>query len=468
MHFEPPVHTNVCLKSAIDRADAVLMCDHSKYAAALSVDNTLKHSQLIGGGKTGHGKRRSLFRLTIALVLLVAAASTASPREVRTISIDFPINSWAVDSSYSNNAEKIENLRSLINECGNNENISIDSMTVSGYASPDGPLPRNKELSLRRAMSLLTYLNKQCGVPDSLITLGENIVPWGLFRDMVSSSGYSWRNDALRIMSTGNDNDAADNSRRMAGIKRLDGGKAWEVIKRDMLPRLRSAFVVTTVISFKAPEPSAPVADDSMTELPAPAAQQRENETVEKEAPVTLPDAVTECDDAWRLSTNIPEWALLIGNISGEWDFACHWSANLSLHYGALDYFSSTTKFRTFILRPEIRWWRADSHEGFFAGAHLQMASYNFALSSWEYRIQDVDGKHPALGGGIGAGYRLPLGKSGRWSLEMALGAGIYHLEYNRYENRPNGQLVDTRSRTWAGIDNVAISIVYNLSTSKR
>ena len=98
----------------------------------------------------------------------------------------------------------------------------------------------------------------------------------------------------------------------------------------------------------------------------------------------------------------------------------------------------------------------------------MQMAAYNFALPGWEYRIQDVDGRHPALGGGIGIGYRLPLGRNGRWAAEAAIGAGIYHLEYDKFVNERNGRWVSRHTRKFAGIDNVAISLVYNFNAFNR
>lgn len=159
---------------------------------------------------------------------------------------------------------------------------------------------------------------------------------------------------------------------------------------------------------------------------------------------------------------------MAITNITGEYDFAPKWSAALSLHYSAIDYGKVTRRFRTFIFRPEARLWLGKCHSGLFFDAHVQMAAYNFALPSWKYRIQDVAGKNPALGGGIGIGYRLEFGGNGHWAAQAQLGVGVYHLYYNRYENRDNGQLVDTRRRAWAGIDNFAISAVYHFKSSRR
>ncbi len=151
---------------------------------------------------------------------------------------------------------------------------------------------------------------------------------------------------------------------------------------------------------------------------------------------------------------------MAITNLGVECDLARRWSVALSLYYSGWNYLKETRKFRTFIVRPEARYWFADGHRGFFAEGHLELAYYNFALPSWKYRIQDRDGRHPALGGGIGLGYRLPL-RNPQWAVEAQVGAGVYHLSYDRFENRPDGPLHDTRTKTWFGVDNVSVGISF-------
>lgn len=180
-------------------------------------------------------------------------------------------------------------------------------------------------------------------------------------------------------------------------------------------------------------------------------------------------DAMDQADDrqsaevpgAFYLKTSIPAWGAAIVNAAGEWGFARRWSLGLGVAYSAWDYGQSIRKFRTFSLRPEIRYWPCGDRHGFFVEGHLAMIYYNVALPDWEWRIQDVGGNHPALGGGIGVGYRFDLSDDRRWRGEVAIGGGVYHLDYDRFENRPGGKLHDTVSRTWAGIDHVAFSLVY-------
>lgn len=182
---------------------------------------------------------------------------------------------------------------------------------------------------------------------------------------------------------------------------------------------------------------------------------------------ISSPEAVQPREDSspWSIKTSVPALAAAVYNLAGEFNFAPCWSVALELKFSAWDYGKSTRKFRIFELRPEVRFWPLKPACGFFVEAHAAMISYNVALPSWEFRIQDRNGIHPALGGGLGIGYRLPIGHSGRWSAEAALGVGAYALDYERYENRTNGPPVDSRKRFFFGVDNVAISIVYNFKS---
>lgn len=206
---------------------------------------------------------------------------------------------------------------------------------------------------------------------------------------------------------------------------------------------------------------------DSKAITPPDSENPRAETRIAAPAPDSLnaPDLLCLCPpempDRWRVSTNALAWGMAITNAGVEYTFDPRWSAQLSLYYSAWNYFKQTRKFRTFLVRPEVRYWFKPCHRGVFAAAHLELAYYNFALPGWKYRIQDRRGHHPAFGGGVGVGYRVPF-RNPRWAFEAQVGAGVYALKYDRFENRHNGPLHDTRKRTWFGIDNVSVGISYN------
>ncbi|MDE6853611.1 MAG: DUF3575 domain-containing protein, partial [Muribaculaceae bacterium] len=338
---------------------------------------------------------------------------------------------------------------------------------VEGYASPDGRVSSNLALAQRRTDALSRWLVEECGVDPVLVDRRQSAIAWDDFRRAISASGLSESGRILEICGEGSDDSQADVWRRMSRLKSLEGGRVWRILARDIFPKLRrSVSVLVTVrreLPVSVPEEVAviePSEERSVTDecVPEQSAPEPAPAVAESEESAAAP----ECVRGWHVSTNMPALGMFIVNAAVEYDFACRWSGAVSVYYSAWNYCTSTRKFRTFIFRPEVRYWFSDGHRGFFAEGHVAMSSYNFALSGWRYRIQDADGTHPALGGGLGLGWRLPLSRNGRWSAEAQIGAGCYALKYDRFENCPNGQLADTRSRTWFGIDNVAVSIVYN------
>ncbi len=415
--------------------------------------------------------RYRLSRLAKVLIIITLsywggysdAQSTDTAISEAVFSVEFPINGHRVNPSLGRNSATIDSLATLISVIKSDTLISLDSVHVWGYASPDGRINSNLALADRRKNSLAEYIRDSVGIPSDLIVLRGSLVLWDELRAIAAEGGTPMSQRVCRIASEGSDSSQADVSRRISRLKALDNGRVWRILASDIFPRLRCGAAVAITTRKAATPPAAP---DTVS-VPEPASEPEPVEITETHTAVT-PATPASCFTEWHLSTNIPALGMAIANLSGHYDFACRWSAALSIYYSGWNYGMQTRKFRTFIFRPEVRFWLRNGHNGFFVDGHLSMVAYNFAMPSWRYRIQDADGDHPALGGGVGIGYRLPLGKAGKWAVEAQLGAGLYHLRYDRFENRPNGPLVDTRSRTWGGIDNFAISVVYNFNHVKK
>lgn len=399
---------------------------------------------------------RSVAASAFFLCIMAAVAQTTATETV--FEINFPINSHTVYRTFGDNEATLDSLgRMLKRTKGSRAAVELREVSMNGTASPDGRLTSNIRLANRRMRAMADYISRVYGIDTSLITLGEARVPWDEFRAMIASEPR-----LLDIVSKGSDDSWLDAGIRMDRLKALDGGRVWRRLAKDVFPRLRRSVVMTVTVE-ELPEP---VESEPCHEPEAEPAVAEPEPAVE---PAPAPQAeAAPCRRSWHAATNALALSMAIANVQGEYDFGCRWSVAASVYYSAWNYGSVKRKLRTFIFRPEVRYWLSEGHRGFFFDAHIQMAAYNVALPGWKYRIQDVKGHHPALGGGLGAGYRLPLGSKGRWALEAQVGVGCYHLEYNRYENVDNGRLVDRRERTFVGIDNVAVSVVYNFNAFRR
>lgn len=389
-------------------------------------------------------------------------------------------HSFDINSSAIARPDVLDNLCSKIDSLLLSD--TLRNLVVRGASSIDGSEPYNIRLARDRADEVRKYITAHSKLTKNdieIVSDGENWDDLLLF--VRKDKDLPMRDDVLRILTSSASNNNKENS-----LRTLGNGSVWKYLAENIFPPTRKTVIsiewqyakpIVEVISDGDEKPVAPEPEIVQPAVETPPVVETVEEVVEKipleieedtknavdsVPPVAAPLFIPSCSGDWHLSTSLPAWAVAIVNIAGEYDFDCRWSVKLDLAYSAWNYGSHNRKFRTFVFRPEARYWFGDSHKGLFAEAHLAMLSYNVALPSWEYRIQDRKGKHPALGGGIGVGYRLPISRNGRWSAEAAIGAGVYSLDYNRYKNEPNGQLVDTKKRTFFGIDHVALSVVYN------
>ena len=67
------------------------------------------------------------------------------------IDIDFQVGKCNVDTAYSDNARQLANLEKTIQYVNSHPNVRIERLTISGYASPEGPAVKNKQLGETRA-----------------------------------------------------------------------------------------------------------------------------------------------------------------------------------------------------------------------------------------------------------------------------------------------------------------------------
>lgn len=184
--------------------------------------------------------------------------------------------------------------------------------------------------------------------------------------------------------------------------------------------------------------------------------------------PVYL-DSLDVSDDWQRklyIKTNALGWGLLITNLSLEVDLARRWTFVLPVYFSGWDYFSPTVKFRTLSFQPEVRYHFKET-DGWFVGAHFGLTYFNLAVDG-EYRLQDRDGDTPAIGGGVAVGYRKSLTKDKRLKMEFSIGGGVYDVHYDRFRNKPNGFLVDTKDKLYIGPDQASVTISYSFNLSKK
>ncbi len=397
----------------------------------------------------------------------MALGSAFSQEKHYEIAVDFRVNSSVIDPAFSNNRARLQEIEDVMQELSADTTINIIRISFCGAASPEGSIELNKRLANNRMLALEKIIRSRVSIPDSLVRYDNSYIPWNTLTSLVESSDISYRSEVLDILSLPHKNDVygrgISDAERIAKLRALDGGRVWQDLNRRYFSRMRNAFTIfVTYKKIAEPEGYEP-------ELAA-----EEQEILPSWPLATSPLKVEQLPSIgwrphWYLKTNALGWAAIMTNLAAEADIAKHWSIALPIYWSAWDYFSETINFRTFMVQPEIRYWfKANRlNDGLFLGAHAGLAYYNMAVDG-EYRIQDHDGKNPALGGGLSIGYRMPVSRNGRWKMEFAIGAGVYSLHYDKFRNTENGLLTTTVKDTYIGFDNASVSVAYMFNIKQR
>ena len=387
------------------------------------------------------------------LVLLMACSCGFKVKaDSKNFHISYVLDSISIDTTYLDNKARITEVREFLRNIRDDKSLKLDSIKFVGTASPDGYIERNEWLSRNRLEQFKRLVRREYDVPDSIIFRNDSFIPWERFRRGVEASDIPFREEVLEVLAMPADTvpwyRGMHTDRRLLLLRVMDKGRVWETLK-PILAQSRYAeaeFVYHTLLN------SLGIPSLNLT----------------ADVPSALPVFIPSFPDTWvrrlYLKTNLVEWALAIANFSVEIDIARHWTFALPLYYSRWDYFTPKISFRVAGFQPELRdWFNPKQNDGWFIGGHFGYSYYNMAFNG-EERYQDYEGKTPAMGGGLAFGWRKAFGPGRHWRFEFSLGAGVYPLHYDVFENTPDyrdGLLIDTRRKLYYGLDRASLSIGY-------
>ena len=401
-----------------------------------------------------------LKKLFVSAALLVPCFSSYAQMTERSVEFHFRQGSSKYEPNYRGNAERLRQFSDEIVSL-HRDKYEITSAEFHAGTSPEGSERVNTRLSGERLRN---------GIAAFLAVMGDDIVLHGEELTVSSASAGTWE-DLAALLEAGQDFDGratvlkvlrdsslAHNAKASA-LHRLGGG-IWNYLTNIVFPELRvSGITIRLALAERFPDtvPAVSIVRSFRLEPPVGSI------CAVPLKPDTPPAGLFDKDE-WvrqlRVGTNAVGLGLLLGNLSAEVDITRNLSFHLPVYYSALNYFTSTIKFRALGFQPELRW-NFTRPAGLFVGAHFGLAYFNLATDG-NWRIQTHNGNEPLIGGGVSIGYRLPLSKDKRWNLYFVLGAGAYRFHYDKFYNEPNGALAGSVSKTYWGLDNAALNFSYS------
>ena len=176
---------------------------------------------------------------TLALtdVTFLWIAPTAEGVKTREISgrayIDFPVSKTAILPDYRRNASELAKIRASIDSVRNDKDVTARSLTIHGYASPEGSLALNERLAKGRTEALKAYVDGLYHFAPGFIRTDWTAEDWDGLRAWLSESSMPQAAEIIAII----DGPLAPDAREWKIKKTYP--EQYAVLLRDVYPGLR-------------------------------------------------------------------------------------------------------------------------------------------------------------------------------------------------------------------------------------
>lgn len=186
--------------SRVELRETTLGCCSDKIAEYTLIVDTLDFAERI-------------FR--VVPVFIVPEADSVKTRTLKgSAFIDFPVNRTEIRPDYRGNYAELSKIQASIDSVRNDKDVTITSLFIKGFASPEGPYDNNVRLAKGRTAALKAYVEQLYRFTPGFITTAYEPEDWEGLRRYVENSNIDNRDALLSIINSSLAPDARDNRLR--------------------------------------------------------------------------------------------------------------------------------------------------------------------------------------------------------------------------------------------------------------
>ena len=153
--------------------------------------------------------------------------------ESGTAQLQFSLNNSTVNPKLANNQSELERLRQTIDVVRNDKDVSITSIVLHGYASPDGPYANNEKLAKKRTSAIYDYLRNYYPVENRLFSYTYTAEDWQGVKDYIAKNDIPQKQEVEKIIAS---NLSPDEKERAIAQK---APEAQRHLTDNVFPKLR-------------------------------------------------------------------------------------------------------------------------------------------------------------------------------------------------------------------------------------
>lgn len=148
--------------------------------------------------------------------------------------LNYKVARYELLYDFENNAAELDKVNDIVREIKNDKDLTFQTLSVTGYASPEGNYESNMTLSKNRAYAFVEYLKSAHGLSPSVMQVDWKGEDWAGLRKAVETSGIPDR-DAV----TGIIDGTYDIAQRKQRLQALNNGATYKYLLHNYYPPLR-------------------------------------------------------------------------------------------------------------------------------------------------------------------------------------------------------------------------------------
>ena len=147
--------------------------------------------------------------------------------------IDFPVDQTVIYPDYRRNTVELGKIQATIDSVRNDKDITITSVWLKGFASPESPYKHNTDLAIGRTAALKKHIGQLYHFADNIIQTDYEPEDWAGLRRYVEQSNIEHRTEILVMIDSDMEPDAKE-----AKIKRTYP-EEYRFMLQNFYPALR-------------------------------------------------------------------------------------------------------------------------------------------------------------------------------------------------------------------------------------
>lgn len=136
--------------------------------------------------------------------MLIFVQPEADPVKVRVLkgraNVEFQVNKTILLEDFRNNYVELSAIRGSIDSVRNDKDVTINTMQIKGFASPEGSYDNNVRLAKGRTEAVVAYVERLYALPKGFIKTSSDPEDWGGLREWVVGSNITHKDEILAII----------------------------------------------------------------------------------------------------------------------------------------------------------------------------------------------------------------------------------------------------------------------------